>query len=143
MPNPMPSNIPEVSIIVPVFNGEREFRACLDSIYRCLHVDYEVIVVDDGSTDRSLSIAQEYPCRIIALNENRGPAFARNRGIEVSRARYLLFTDHDCIVSRQWALKAYRAFHRLKKRDPLAAGAEGRGLPLKGFFNKCDAYCLF
>ncbi|MBN1521042.1 MAG: glycosyltransferase [Candidatus Aureabacteria bacterium] len=131
---------PKVSVIIPVYNGEKTIKECLDSIFLCSSKDFEVIVIDDGSQDKTGKIAENYPCRLIRLEENRGRSCARNKGIEASRSRYLLFTDADCIVDRNWPSVASKEFQRLLKKDPQIAAMEGRILPLKGFINKCDAY---
>ena len=125
-----------VSIIIPVLNGEKTIRACLDSVFSCKTIDYEVIVIDDGSTDNTFSIAKEYPCKIIRLETNKGRSFARNRGIEESRARTLLFTDSDCIVCENWQALSLKHFKEKQEKDKNLSAMEGRILALKGFINK-------
>ncbi len=133
----------QISIIIPVYNGAKTLDACLNSIFENHGVDFEVIVVDDGSTDETSKILHKYPCRIVTLPENRGRGFARNRGIEEARSPYLLFTDADCIVASDWAQTALAQFSKIMEMDPSIAAAEGRILPMKGFFNKCDAYAAY
>ena len=85
---------PLVSIIIPCFNGEAYLGEAIES---CLAQSYhrvEVVVVDDGSTDRSGEIAQGFPVRYIR-QENRGLSRSRNRGIQESRGSYLVFLDAD------------------------------------------------
>lgn len=94
---------PFVSIIVPVLNGERTIKKCMASL---LGTDYpaelrEVLVVDNGSTDRTADIVKSYPVSYLR-EERRGAPRARNRGIEASKGEILVFTDADCIVSREW-----------------------------------------
>ena len=94
---------PFVSVIVPVLNGERTIKECIASL---LGTDYpaelrEILVVDNGSTDRTAEIVKSYPVRYLQ-KERRGTARARNRGVEVSKGELLVFTDADCIVSRGW-----------------------------------------
>jgi len=55
---------PLVSVIIPVFNGESTVQRCLEAVFRSEYHDFEVIVVDDGSTDRSAVIARQFPCRV-------------------------------------------------------------------------------
>jgi glycosyltransferase involved in cell wall biosynthesis len=133
-------NKPAVSVIIPVYNGEKTIKRCLESILACRGIDFEIIVIDDGSTDGTLSIIKEYPCRIISLERNQGRSAARNRGIEQSGSDHLLFTDADCIVCKDWVRTAYEEFVNLRSNDPLIAAAEGRILPLEGFISLCDAY---
>ena len=138
----MPS-APLLSVVIPVYNGERTLPACLQSVFRCDRPPFEVIVVNDGSTDNTESVAKDYPCKIINLLANKGRGFARNRGIEAAQAELILFTDADCIVCEDWAEKAYQSFTRVYARDQAIAAVGGRVLPLKGYFNKCDAYSCY
>ena len=91
-----------ISLIVPVYNGERFLRACADSILNQSMREIEVIFVDDGSTDGSREILKEYArkdarVRVIA-QENRGVSAARNRGIGEAKGEYLWFFDCDDVM---------------------------------------------
>lgn len=91
-----------ISLIVPVYNGERFLRACADSVLNQSMREIEVIFVDDGSTDGSREILKEYAqkdvrVRVIA-QENRGVSAARNRGIEEAKGEYLWFFDCDDVM---------------------------------------------
>jgi glycosyltransferase involved in cell wall biosynthesis len=85
---------PAISVVIPVYNGARYLRQCLDSIFAQTCRDFEVIVVDDGSIDGTASICGEYPVRLIQ-QPNRGQASARNRGVALARTKYIAFMDHD------------------------------------------------
>ncbi|WP_418586096.1 glycosyltransferase family 2 protein [Intestinibacter sp.] len=89
----------EVSIIVPVYNNEKYLRQCLDSITNQTFKDIEIILVDDGSTDNSASICEEYAkedSRIIVVHsQNKGVSHARNIGINQSKGKYIIFCDSD------------------------------------------------
>jgi Glycosyl transferase family 2 len=85
---------PLVSIIIPCFNGEAYLRETLESALAQTYPCVEIIVVDDGSTDRSGGIAQEYPIRYIHQS-NRGLTPSRNLGIQESRGSYIVFLDAD------------------------------------------------
>ena len=89
-------SIPSVSVIIPAHNAARTLRACLTSI---LSAEYngsvEVIVVDDGSTDDTGTIAQEMGCTLIRRDPSVGPALARNAGAKEARGDILLFVDAD------------------------------------------------
>ncbi len=87
-----------VSVVVPVHNRESFLREALDSVYAQDYKPFEVIVVDDGSTDGSPQIAQSYPDVRYLWQENAGPAAARNRGIEAARGEIVAFVDSDDIV---------------------------------------------
>ena len=88
-----------VSIIVPVFNVEKYLRQCLDSIFGQTFNQFEVIIVNDGSTDNSGAICQEYEARdnrIVYLEkENGGVSEARNLGLDFATSEYIIFIDSD------------------------------------------------
>ena len=86
--------VPLVSVVVPVFNGERFLAAALESALEQTHDPVEVIVVDDGSTDGSAEIAAGFPVTLIR-QENRGVAAARNAGAEAATGELLAFLDQD------------------------------------------------
>ena len=92
-------NLPKVSIIIPIYNVEKYLRECLDSVINQTLKDIEIICVDDGSTDNSLSILREYAQkdnRIIVVNQkNQGAAVARNSGIKIAKGEYVCFIDSD------------------------------------------------
>ncbi len=85
---------PLVSVIVPVHNGERFLAEALDSILAQEYEPLEVIVVDDGSTDRSAAIAQARDVRYY-VQPNRGPGAARNTGVAAAQGELLAFLDQD------------------------------------------------
>ena len=87
-----------ISVIIPVFNGEDTLAGCLDAVYASTYGDFEVIVVDDGSTDGSLDVASRYPCRVLALPRNVGAARAKNQGAVSALGEALFFTDADVHV---------------------------------------------
>lgn len=88
-----------VSVIIPVYNAEKYIEECLDSLLRQTYPDFEIICVDDGSTDNSLKILREYEkCdkRISVLTQkNQYAGVARNAGMERAKGKYLLFLDAD------------------------------------------------
>jgi len=85
---------PLVSIIIPTFNSGRFLAKCLESLERQAWKNLEVVVVDDGSTDFTLEIAEKYKCKVIR-NPEKGRAEAKNEGIRHSLGEYLLFVDSD------------------------------------------------
>lgn len=93
--------MPQVSIVVPVYNAERYIAATLDSIAAQTFADFDVHVVDDCSTDRSAEIVKEYCARDARFNYHRtpqnfgGPAGPRNLGVERSDAPFIAFCDAD------------------------------------------------
>jgi len=91
---------PFFSIIIPVHNGEKTITHCLQSIHQSDDKNFEVIVVDDGSTDNSCKIAQAFPGKIIKLKKNFGVAIARNKGVKAAKNEILLFLDADVILKK-------------------------------------------
>lgn len=90
---------PKVSIIVPVYNVEKYLYRCMDSLINQTLEDIEIIAINDGSTDSSLEILQEYEKRdkrvLIINKENTGVSDSRNTGIDKSTGDYILFVDSD------------------------------------------------
>ena len=88
-----------VSIIVPIFNSEKYIRRCIASVLEQSYSNFELILVDDGSTDASQLISEEYATRDnrirVIHQENQGVSAARNAGIEASSGEYLMFVDSD------------------------------------------------
>lgn len=89
--------MPQVSVIIPLYNKARHIRRALDSICAQTFADFEVVVVDDGSADDGAEIVRDYADPRIRLicQDNAGPGAARNRGIRESAAPYVAFLDAD------------------------------------------------
>ena len=89
----------KISVIIPVYNMEKYLRQCLDSVINQTLKDIEIICVNDGSTDKSLSILQEYAQndnRICIINQqNQGLSCSRNNAMKIAKGRYILFLDSD------------------------------------------------
>lgn len=102
---------PNISIIIPVYNTSRYLRQCLNSILSQTLTDIEIICVDDGSTDNSLDILNEYKLkdsRIIVLHQkNRGGGAARNLGMSIAQGKYLSFLDSDDFFQHDMLQCAY------------------------------------
>lgn len=87
------------SIVIPVRNCERTLARCLEAVTASEgFADFEVIVVDDGSTDTSAEIASRFPVRLVRCVTGSGPAAARNRGASEARSPRLVFVDSDVFV---------------------------------------------
>ncbi len=101
----------KVSVIVPVYNVENYFRKCLDSLVNQTLKGYEVILVNDGSTDSSQSIIDEYKekysCIKAFIKENGGMSSARNMGLDHAKGEYIAFVDSDDFVEPDFLLKMY------------------------------------
>ncbi len=86
----------QISVIIPTYNRARSLIRAVDSVLAQTHQDFELIVVDDGSQDDTADIVQKhYPGIIYIRQGNRGPAAARNRGVEMARYGLLAFLDSD------------------------------------------------
>lgn len=86
--------MPKFSIIVPVYNVEKYIVDCLESIKNQTYNDYEVIIVNDGTQDNSIKLAEKYPYKIIN-QKNQGLSVARNTGVKHAKGEYILFLDSD------------------------------------------------
>ena len=89
---------PLVSLVVPVYNSERFLGEALESLFALDYEPFEVIVVDDGSTDGSAEIARSFPQVHLIEQENQGPAAARNAGLAVAVGEFLSIHDSDDLV---------------------------------------------
>lgn len=100
-----------VSVIVPVFNGGNFLHQCLDALFSSDYTDFEVIVVDDGSTDDSAKISREKGATVIATARRQsGPAAARNLAAKQAKGEILLFIDADVVVKADTISKAVKRF---------------------------------
>lgn len=105
--------MPKVSIIMPVYNSERYLSATIDSVLNQTYKDFELILVDDGSSDSSGSICDNYAekdCRIVVVHKtNGGICNARNAGLRVAKGEYIGFCDNDDYMMPQSLEKAVMA----------------------------------
>lgn len=117
-----------VSIITPLYNGEKYLGQTIESVLAQTHKDWEMIIINDGSTDRSLSIAEEYAAndkRIhVFSQENKGSAAARNNGIRRAQGRYIALLDADDLWE-PWCLEQQLKLLKEKKCQ-LVYGAHKR-----------------
>lgn len=96
----------KISIIIPIYNVEKYLKKCLDSVVKQTYTNLEIILVNDGSTDNSKSIAEKYVKndeRVILINkENGGLSDARNYGIERATGKYITFIDSDDEITEDY-----------------------------------------
>lgn len=110
-----------ISVVVPVYNGARCIASCLDSLmHQTVAPDsYEIVVVDDGSTDETVSIVRQYPVQCLT-QPHSGAATARNLGWRAAHGSLILFTDADCRPASDWIESLCAPF-----KDPRISGAKG------------------
>lgn len=105
--------MPEVSIIIPVYNTERYLADCLSSILAQTYTDYEAIIVNDGSTDKSIDIIEPFAAKdnriVIIHQENRGLSEARNTGIKAAQGKWITFVDSDDMLAPTFLQKLLEA----------------------------------
>jgi glycosyltransferase involved in cell wall biosynthesis len=109
---------PDISVIIPVKNGGAVFEECLVALSASQGADYEIIVLNDASTDNTEEIAKKFSCRLVALPSSLGPSTARNRGAEIARGEILFFIDADIIVRPDTLQKVSNIF---QDRDVVAS----------------------
>jgi glycosyltransferase involved in cell wall biosynthesis len=99
--SPNPDNkSPYISIIIPLHNAQKTLHKCLNAVFHSRFQDFEVLVVDDDSEDNSIKIAESFPCKILKLEYNQGPSFARNWGAKNAKGEVLLFIDSDIVIQK-------------------------------------------
>src|SRR3989344_4220086 len=113
----------KASVIVPMYNSEKTIAELLEALENQTEKNFELIIVDDGSTDNSLKIVKRhkssYTLRIIS-QKNAGPAAARNKGAYNSKAQILIFLDSDCVPDKKFVEKMIEPF-----KNPDIAGVQG------------------
>src|SRR5687767_9347944 len=109
----MTQNQTFVSVIVPVYNGGKFLPSCLDALFASDYSQFEVIVVDDGSTDESAEISRTKGAQVLSTPRRQsGPAAARNIAAEKARGDILLFIDADVVVKGDTIAKVAASFER-------------------------------
>lgn len=106
----------EVSIIVPIYNSEKTIGKTIKSLLNQNYPKnkYEIILVDDGSTDGTVEVVKKFKGVKLILQKHAGPAIARNRGARHSKGKMILFTDADCIANRNWVESITKPFEDKK-----------------------------
>ncbi len=122
------------SIIIPVYNGEETLPDTLRSVSGLDYERYELIVVDDGSTDDSAAIARSHGAKVVCLGDNAGPANARNQGAKHAVYDKLLFTDSDVLVPKMLLQQLDEQF-RLSKADAVQ-GTFSEVCPFANYFSQ-------
>jgi glycosyltransferase involved in cell wall biosynthesis len=121
MTPPLPS-LPRVSVVVPVYNGGATIARCIESLLGQTYPRelYEVIVVDNNSTDDTTAIVKRYPVTLLAERDNQSSYAARNLGVTQAHGDIIAFTDSDCFAQTQWLAELVRPFD-----EPAVGAARG------------------
>ena len=118
-----------ISFIIPIYNAEKYLSACITSLVCQTEKDLQIILVDDGSTDRSLAIAQEAAReekRIVVLRQpHAGQSAARNLGLKYAKGEYIAFVDADDAIEQDWCEKHIAA---IKGVDYVQSGYTRNGV---------------
>ena len=149
-----------ISVVVPVYNSAIYLDKCIQSILKQSYPNWELILVDDGSTDESGSICDKYAREYANIKcihqENRGVSIARNTGIEASRGEFLSFVDSDDVVSAEylehlisilklhncdWSLSAVGNYHEFSPQQKILL--DFNQLSAEDFLKLNTAYVLF
>src|SRR5262245_23745264 len=126
---------PRVSVVVCTYNGSRTLKQCLRSLRELDYPDYEVIVVDDGSTDDTRTILRRFPGVRAILQPNLGLGAARNVGLTEATGEIVAYTDADCFADPDWLTRLVDQLHQ-----PGAAAVGGPNLtPEDGWVAACVA----
>lgn len=119
-------NPPKISVIVPVYNVEKYLNRCIDSILAQTFTDFEVLLIDDGSTDQSGKICDEYgkkDNRVRVFHQiNRGVGSARNKGLKNTIGDWICFIDADDFISNKFLEKFYSIISQVKDIDAIICG---------------------
>jgi len=131
----MAESVPEVSVVVPAHNAAADLPACLESVLRSAGVTFEVIVVNDASTDETEAVARRYGCRVVTVARNIMSANCRNLGARHARGEILVFFDADELM----APDTLRRYVEVLREDPGIAAVVGSlaaETPASGFFSR-------
>ncbi len=132
------------SVIIPVFNNKSTLSLCLEALTKTDFSSYEIVLVDDGSTEDIGTIAKKFPkVRFFRMEKNQGAAAARNHAISFARGNILLFTDGDVEVKPDWISKAVHCLKMQTEVDSNTAGFSGSFEIYGNFFQKADVFSLF
>ena len=129
---------PFVSIIIPNRNGAATIGACLRAAFATQYEPFEVIVVDDNSTDNSIAVIEDFPCRLVRLGKHAGASGARNAGAAQAGGELLFFTDADCLVEENTLSITVESF-QTNGSNVILGGTYSPEPYDRGFFNRFQA----
>lgn len=114
----------KVSIIIPMYNSAKYIKRCIDSILNQKYKDFEIIIINDGSTDNSLKICEEYDDNRLKIfsKKNEGVGAARNYGLDIANGDYILFIDSDDCIDDNYLLSLIEC-NSIYNADLIESGA--------------------
>ncbi len=115
---------PKFSIVVCTYNGSATLPACLESLEKLCHDSYEILLMDDGSTQDIAAIAKSFPTVRYVRLPHGGLSVARNEGAALATGEIVAYTDDDCLVDEDWLTHLAVAFE-----DPSCVAAGGPNIP--------------
>ena len=132
-------NNPAITVIIPVYNAQEGVKQCLDSLLNQTFRDFEIILLNDGSTDDSLMVLQTYASahnfiRVID-KKNEGVAKTRNKGIQLAKGEYIVFIDNDDFVDSDYLERFYNAIDQ-EQLDIVLGGYKRVNQDLKTLFKQ-------
>lgn len=132
----------EISVIIPIYNGGKFITKCIESILNQSFSDFEIILVDDGSNDNSVSIIKRYAANHnnikAVFQKNGGVSSARNAGIKVATGKYVAFIDADDQVKEEYL----KQLHNHAEVDYIVSGIINRYTNLDGYKHTEDVYSI-
>ena len=130
----------KLSVVIPAYNEERTLAQVIEAVQSVdlagplgTPLERELIVVDDGSTDGTSTLARAYPVTVVRHPDNRGLAAARNTGIKQATAEIVTFLDDDCEPAPDWAEQLVTAYSAYGSARVLAVGGPALPAPGPGF----------
>ncbi len=110
-----------ISVIIPAFNSEATLKRCLSSVFNSDYKDFEIVLVNDASTDSTAEIAKSFPCKIISNKTTLGRAVAKNIGVDQASGFIVVFIDSDVIIEKD----ALQIIHNSFYNKPAIAAVTG------------------
>lgn len=112
------NTFPLISVIIPVYNVEKYLSRCIDSVMEQTYKYLQVILIDDGSTDCSGQICENYAAKDVRIHvihqKNQGVSAARNKGLDTAKGEYVTFVDSDDFISKDMIERLYDGLIKLE-----------------------------
>lgn len=102
----------QVSVIIPAYNAAKTIKECLNAVFAQSFKNFEIVVVNDCSKDKTVEIVKEFNVRIVNLKKNSGASISRNEGAKAAKSNTLVFLDSDCIVNKGWLKTLLDSFEK-------------------------------